>query len=100
MIFYIYLVISLLTAVLLMLMNISTLHTIKEKYKDQLPSGYKTDVAGNTSAYIKIIILGFIPIYNMFMLLMLIFKSNIFFDRAEEMIKEKLRLRKENEDSK
>ena len=87
MILYIYLGISLVTLILLILTNLSGVHNIKRKYGDKLPKDQNQDIAGIILSWIKLIFISFIPLYNILMLLLLIFKPELFSDKAEEVIK-------------
>lgn len=83
----IYLGISGVTLVLFILHNLSGINRAKHKLKDEnLYSEKHNDFAGLLLSWIKIVIISFIPIYNILMLIVLLFCSNEIAKRTDEII--------------
>lgn len=89
MIFKIYLAISLTVVVLFALYNLSLANRAKQKYgvKIKFNGGYK-DNAGVLLSWIKMIVISFIPIYNIIMLIILVFFQNKITEKTDCMINE------------
>lgn len=85
MILYIYLGVSILTLVLLLLTNASLIHTAKLKLKD-LPDKHGEDKAGVIGVYIKLAVISFIPIVNVFFLFLLLFCGDEINKKANKII--------------
>ncbi|HHX71284.1 MAG TPA: hypothetical protein GX708_24980 [Gallicola sp.] len=85
MMLYIYLGISILTLIVFLLTSASLIHTAKGKIKD-LPKKLDKDKAGLVNAYLKLVIISFIPLVNVFFLLVMLFGSNEINKRANKMI--------------
>jgi uncharacterized membrane protein len=90
MVLYIYLGISLLTMILFLLTNVSSIHIAKSKIKN-LSDKQNKDKAGLIIAYLKLIIISFIPLVNIFFLFLMLFfgneiskKANVIIDEAIE----------------
>ena len=89
----VYLSISVLTLICYVLTNFSTMQRVKNKYKD---IETKTDLAGSILAWLKIVIISFIPIYHILMLIVIIFMGDKITKRSDEIVENALR----NADSK
>lgn len=91
----IYLGISGVTLVLFILHNLSGVNRAKRKLKDEnLYSEKHNDFAGDLLSWIKMVIISFIPIYNILMLIVLLFCSNEVMRRTDEIIKNAFKERK------
>lgn len=66
----IYLGFSITSFILMMLAVSNATHTVRMRYKDKLNNTKKTDKLGLMFNYIKMLILCFIPIYNIVMFIM------------------------------
>lgn len=83
----IYLGISGVTLVLFFLHNLSGINRAKHKLKDEAVYSKKhNDFAGVLLSWIKVVIISFIPIYNILMLIVLLFCSNEVTKRTDEII--------------
>jgi hypothetical protein len=87
MILYIYLGISILTLVLFLLTNSSLIHTVKGKIKD-LPDKHDKDKVGLIGSYVKLVVISFIPLVNVFFLFLLLFCGNEINKRTNKMVDE------------
>lgn len=88
----IYLGISGVTLVLFILHNLSGINRVKRKLKDEnLYSEKHNDFAGVLLSWIKIVIISFIPIYNILMLIVLLFCSNEATRRTDDVIDKALK---------
>ena len=88
----IYLGISILTLILYVLINFSVMRRVKNKYGEKLDDiKSKTDLAGSIRSCLKIIIISFIPIYNILMLICAVFTDNKIIAKSEEIIENALR---------
>lgn len=88
----IYLGISILTLVLYVLTNFSLQNRMKRKYADKIKEklNKKKDISGIIFSWLRLVILSFIPIYNILLLLILIFKSDEVMFQGEKQVKEAL----------
>ena len=88
----IYLGISVLTLVLYTLLNFSLQNKMKRKYADKIneKKNKKKDISGVVFSWLRLVIMSFIPIYNILLLFVLIFKSDEIMLQGEEKIKEAL----------
>lgn len=88
----IYLGISVLTLVLYTLVNFSLQNKMKRKYADKIneKKNKKKDISGVVFSWLRLVIMSFIPIYNMLLLFVLIFKSDEIMFQGEEKVKEAL----------
>jgi len=66
----IYLGFSIISFILMILAVSNATHTVRMRYKDKLNDKKKTDKLGLMFNYIKMLILCFIPIYNIVMFIM------------------------------
>lgn len=83
----IYLGVSSVTLILFILHNLSDINRKKHKLKEEnLYNEKHNDFAGVLLSWIKMIIISFIPIYNILMLLVLLFCSNEVIKRSDEII--------------
>lgn len=85
MILYIYLGVSILTFIVFVLTNASLIHTAKGKIKD-LPNKHEKDKAGLVISYLKLFIISFIPIVNVFFLFILLFCGDEINKRTSKII--------------
>lgn len=84
----IYLIISILTLILFALQNLSGINRVKNRYGDELDKfDGKKDIAGTVMAWLKMAIISFIPLYNIFMLVILVFCSSKINEKADEIVK-------------
>jgi hypothetical protein len=90
MIFYIYLGVSILTLTIMILTNLSLIHNVKEKTKD-IPDKRKKDRAGLVNAFLKIAVISFIPLVNLFFLLLMIFYGEEINKNTNKMIDEAIK---------
>ena len=88
----IYLGISVLTFVLYTLINFSLQNKMKRKYADKMKENKnkKKDISGVVFSWLRLVIMSFIPIYNILLLFVLIFKSDEILLQGEEKVKEAL----------
>lgn len=88
----IYLGISILTLVLYTLTNFSLQNRMKRKYADKIKEklNQKKDISGIIFSWLRLVVLSFIPIYNILLLFVLIFKSDEIMLQGEEKVKEAL----------
>lgn len=88
----IYLGISVLTFVLYTLINFSLQNKIKRKYTDKMKENKnkKKDVFGVIFSWLRLVIMSFIPIYNILLLIVIIFKSDEIMNEGENKIKTEL----------
>lgn len=88
----IYLGISMLTLVLYTLTNFSLQNRMKRKYADKIKEklNQKKDISGIIFSWLRLVVLSFIPIYNILLLFVLIFKSDEIMLQGEEKVKEAL----------
>lgn len=83
----IYLSISGVTLVLFILHNLSGINRAKHRLKDEnLYSEKHNDFAGILLSWIKMVIISFIPVYNILMLIVLLFCSNEVTRKTDEII--------------
>ena len=75
MILKIYLVVSVLTFIVFLLTNLSLKNTIEHKTKKILEKSNK-DIAGTINAYLKLFIICFTPLVNLFFLFIVLFCGN------------------------
>lgn len=85
----IYLGISVLTFVLYTLINFSLQNKVKRKYADKMKENKnkKKDVSGVIFSWLRLVIMSFIPIYNILLLIVIIFKSDEIMNKGENNIK-------------
>ena len=86
MLLYIYLGISIITFLLFVLTNISIIHMAKVKYGSKIPKDNKPDVAGEVLSYIKIAVICFIPLVNMFFLFIILFMNDRVSQRSKDIL--------------
>ena len=88
----IYLGISVLTLVLYTLLNFSLQNKMKRKYADKIneKKNKKKDISGVVFSWLRLVIMSFIPIYNILLLFVSIFKSDEIMLQGEEKVKEAL----------
>lgn len=88
----IYLGISILTLVLYTLTNFSLQNRMKRKYTDKIKEKLNKgkDISGIIFSWLRLIVMSFIPIYNILLLLILIFKSDEVMLQGEKQVKEAL----------
>ena len=88
----IYLGISILTLVLYTLTNFSLQNRMKRKYTDKIKEKLNNgkDISGIIFSWLRLIVMSFIPIYNILLLLILIFKSGEVMLQGEKRVKEAL----------
>ena len=87
MILYIYLGISVLTLIIFILTNLSLIHGVKTKIKD-IPDKQNKDVAGLINAYLKLAIISFIPLVNIFMLIIVLFYGDEINKRTNKLVED------------
>jgi len=91
-ILYIYLGISILTFIMWTLENISAIH----RAKSILTKKGKSDIAGTIGSFIKLIIMSFIPVFNLILLIALMFAGDKIDNEVNKMINEtNINMRKE-----
>lgn len=84
----IYLIISILTLIMLVLQNISATNRVKNKYGNKLSEFEgKKDIAGTIIAWVKIVIISFIPLYHILMLVVLVFLTSRITEKIDEIAK-------------
>lgn len=84
----IYLIVSILTLILFALQNLSGINRVKNRYGDELDKFKgKKDVAGIIMVWLKMVIISFIPLYNILMLIILIFFTSKITERTDEIVK-------------
>lgn len=84
----IYFTISILTLILFSLQNLSGINRVKNKYGNDLDKFEgKKDIAGAIMAWLKIAIISFIPLYNLFMLVILVFFTSKITEQTDEIVK-------------
>ena len=90
----IYLGISVLTLVLMILNNFSIVNRMKNKYgkeiEEKSKETKKKDVAGIILGWLKVAIMSFIPIYNIILLIVMLFFGNKIEEKSDEMVKNAL----------
>ena len=92
MILKIYLGIGILTFICITLTNLSAIRCVKNKYGKKLDAiETKTDIAGTILTWLKLIIVSFIPIYNVIMLFCLVFMGDKITTRSNEIVEEALK---------
>lgn len=93
----IYLGISGVTLVLFILHNLSGINRAKYRLKnEQLYSEKHNDFAGFLLSWIKIVIISFIPIYNILMLIILLFCSNEVTKKTDDIIDKAIKGKENN----
>lgn len=84
----IYLGISVLTLILFALQNLSGINRVKNKYGDELDKFEENkDITGTIMAWLKMAIVSFIPLYNILMLIILIFFTSKLTEKIDENVK-------------
>ena len=85
----IYLGISVLTFVLYTLIDFSLQNKMKHKYADKMKENKnkEKDVFGVIFSWLRLVIMSFIPIYNILLLIVIIFKSDEIINEGENKIK-------------
>ncbi len=88
----IYLGISILTLVLYTLVNFSLENKMKHKYADKIKEkkNKKKNIPDIIFSWLRLVVMSFIPIYNILLLLILIFKSDEIMIQGEKQVKEVL----------
>lgn len=88
----IYLGISILTFILYTLQNFSLQNKMKRKYANKIKEklNKKKDISGIIFSWLRLAILSLVPIYNILLLLILIFKSDEIMIEGEKQVKEAL----------
>lgn len=88
----IYLGISVLTIVLYILQIFSFQNRVKHKYTNKIKEkkNKKKDIHGEVIFWLRLVIVSFIPICNILLLIVIIFKSDEIMIKGEEIVKEKL----------
>ena len=94
----IYLGISIITLICMILTNFSLVNKMKNKYGDEIDAKLKKtkqkDIAGTILSWLKTVIMSFIPLYNIVLLIVILFFMNKVEEKSDEM--EKSALEKEN----
>ena len=85
MLLYIYLGVSILTFIVFLLTNASLIHAVKGKIKD-LPDEHRKDKAGLVNSYLKLFIISFIPLVNVFFLFILLFCGDEINKRTNKLV--------------
>ncbi len=95
----IYLSISILTLICMILTNFSLVNRIKNKYGDEIDAKSKEtkkkDIAGTILSWLKVVIMSFIPLYNIVLLVVVLFFMNKVEEKSDEVVKSALE--KEND---
>lgn len=90
----IYLGISILTLVLMILNNFSIVNRMKNKYgkeiEEKSKETKKKDIAGIILDWLKVVIMSFIPVYNIILLIVMLFFGNKIEEKSDEMVKNAL----------
>lgn len=90
----IYLCISILTLISMILINFSLVNRVKNKYGDEIDAKSKKtkkkDVAGTILLFLKLVIMSFIPMYNIVLLVLILFFMDKIEQKEDEMIKSAL----------
>lgn len=90
----IYLGISILTLICMILTNFSLVNKMENKYGDEINAKAKKtkkkDIAGTILACLKVVIMSFIPIYNIILLIVILFFMNKVEEKSDEMVKSAL----------
>lgn len=93
----IYLCISILTLIGMILVNFSLVNRVKNKYGDEIDAKSKKtkkkDVAGTILLFLKLIVMSFIPLYNIVLLVLILFFMDKIEQQTDEMIKNALQKR-------
>lgn len=88
----IYLIISVLTFICMALTNLSIIETVKNKYKKELDElETQPNVAEIILVWLKVLIISFIPVYNVMMLLCIIFIGNDIAAKTNEYVEDALK---------
>ena len=87
----IYLGISIITFILIVLNNFSIVNRMKNKYGKEIDAKSKEtkkkDIAGIVLGWLKAVIMSFIPIYNIILLIVMLFFGNKIEEKSDEMVK-------------
>ena len=90
----IYLCISILTLICMILTNFSLVNRTKNKYGDEIDAKSKEtkkkDIAGTILSWMKVVIMSFIPLYNIVLLVVVLFFMNRVEEKSDEMVKSAL----------
>lgn len=90
-----YLIISLITFITLFLANISIMNRAVNKYGDQIEQASKRvakkDRAGTLLAWLKILIVSFIPVLNIIFLLIIVLATDSIFKKSDEYVEQALK---------
>lgn len=90
----IYLGISILTLICMILTNFSLVNKMKNKYGDEIDAKSKKtkqkDIAGTILSWLKTVIMSFIPLYNIVLLIVILFFMNKVEEKSDEMVKSAL----------
>lgn len=90
----IYLGISIITFILMVLNNFSIVNRMKNKYGKEIDAKSKEtkkkDIAGIVLGWLKAVIMSFIPIYNIILLIVMLFFGNKIEEKSDEMVKSAL----------
>lgn len=89
----IYLGISIITFILMVLNNFSIVNRMKNKYGKEIDAKSnetKKDIAGIVLGWLKAVIMSFIPIYNIILLIVMLFFGNKIEEKSDEMVKSAL----------
>lgn len=90
----IYLGISIITFILIVLNKFSIVNRMKNKYGKEIDAKSKEtkkkDIAGIVLGWLKAVIMSFIPIYNIILLIVMLFFGNKIEEKSNEMVKSAL----------
>lgn len=90
----IYLGISIITFILIVLNKFSIVNRMKNKYGKEIDAKSKEtkkkDIAGIVLGWLKAVIMSFIPIYNIILLIVMLFFGNKIEEKSDEMVKSAL----------
>lgn len=90
----IYLGISIITFILIVLNKFSIVNRMKNKYGKEIDAKSKEtkkkDIAGIVLGWLKAVIISFIPIYNIILLIVMLFFGNKIEEKSDEMVKSAL----------
>ena len=90
----IYLGISIITLICMILTNFSLVNKMKNKYGDEIDAKLKKtkqkDIAGTILSWLKTVIMSFIPLYNIVLLIVILFFMNKVEEKSDEMVKSAL----------
>lgn len=88
----IHLGISIVTFVLYVLQNLSLQNRIEQKYGDKLKENQtrKKDISGAILSWLRLVVMSFTPIYNILLLIVIVFMSDKIVVKSDEMVEEAL----------